>query len=205
MAQKAQTDRVSFVVIFATGPAISLGGRIISKPMKAITFLAAVLWAGAAFADDKSGDQIYAKKCASCHGKGGEGTKEHPELLIGDRSLEKLAAYIAKTMPEDKPGTCVGDEAKKVADYIYTAFYSRAAQARNKPPRIELARLTVGQYRNAVADLIATFRETSKADERRGLRAEYFNAKRPKDDKRVVDRIEPVVNTVFPADGPTPE
>ncbi|HUR38722.1 MAG TPA: DUF1592 domain-containing protein [Planctomycetota bacterium] len=171
--------------------------------MRALTPLLLIL-AGAApaFADDLNGQQIYAKKCVSCHGPNGEGTKEHPELLIGDRSLEKLSSYIAKTMPEDKPGTCVGDEAKKVAEYIFNAFYSRAAQARNKPPRIELARLTIGQYRNAIADLIASFREPQKADPRAGLRAEIYNSKRPKDDKRVIDRIDPVVNSTFPATGP---
>src|SRR5579863_8366789 len=115
--------------------------------MNTLLFMAGLLLrAGAAGAgeDDVTGEQIYAKKCLSCHGKGGEGTKEHPELLIGDRSLEKLTAYVAKSMPEDKPGTCIGEEARKVSAYIYDAFYSRAAQARNKPPRIELARLTVG-------------------------------------------------------------
>ena len=173
--------------------------------MKILTLLAGLLTATTAFADDLTGEQIYAKKCLSCHGKNGEGSKEHPELLIGDRSLEKLTAYVAKSMPEDKPGTCVGEEAKKVSAYIYEAFYSRAAQARNKPPRIELARLTVGQFRNAIADLIASFKDQPKVDPRQGVHTEFFNAKRPKDDKRVVDRIDPVVNTVFPADGPTPE
>ncbi|HVE40318.1 MAG TPA: DUF1592 domain-containing protein [Planctomycetota bacterium] len=155
------------------------------------------------------GKLVYLKKCASCHGPTGEGSKDHPEALVGDRPLEKLAQYIAKTMPEDKPGTCKGDEAKNVAAYIFDAFYSRAAQARNKPPRIELARLTVGQYRNAVADLIATFSETPKSDEKRGLRAEWANGKRPGRDKNVFDRIDPVVNFSFDEKGPgdkiTPE
>jgi len=57
-----------------------------------------------------AGKQVYLKKCANCHGPGGEGSKDHPEALVGDRPLEKLAQYIAKTMPEDKPGTFKGDE-----------------------------------------------------------------------------------------------
>src|SRR5579864_6705026 len=126
--------------------------------MKILVFFIGFFGASSAFADDQTGEQVYAKKCLSCHGKNGEGSKDHPELLIGDRSLEKLTAYVAKSMPEDKPGTCVGDEAKKVSAYIYEAFYSRAAQARNKPPHIELARLTVGQFRNAIADLIGSFK-----------------------------------------------
>ncbi len=73
-----------------------------------------------------------------------------------------LARLIAKTMPEDAPGECVGEDAEKVAAYIYESFYSKAAQARNKfqAPRIELSRLTVRQYRSAVADLVGSFRDS---------------------------------------------
>ena len=72
--------------------------------------------------------------------------------------MAQLAQLIAKTMPEDDPGTCVGPDAEKVAAYIHEAFYSKTAQARNAPARIELSRLTVRQYRNAVADLVGSFR-----------------------------------------------
>ena len=37
-------------------------------------------------------------------------------------------------MPEDAPGECVGEDAEKVAAYIYESFYSKAAQARNQVP-----------------------------------------------------------------------
>ena len=47
--------------------------------------------------------------------------------------LGQLAKYIAKTMPDDDPGTCVGEDAEKVAAYIHDAFYSKTAQARNRP------------------------------------------------------------------------
>jgi len=172
--------------------------------MRVFSAGALLLLAATASGDDLTGEQIYARKCLSCHGKNGEGSKEHPEYLIGDRSLEKLTAYVVRTMPDDKPKTCVGDEARKVSEYIYNAFYSRAAQARNKPPRIELARLTVGQYHNAVADLLASFKEPAKPDPRRGLRAEFFNSKRPRNDKRVADRVDAVVNTGLSAGGLPP-
>jgi hypothetical protein len=171
--------------------------------------LSLILASASASADDATGEQIYQKKCLSCHGPRGEGSKDHPEALVGDRSLEKLAQYIAKSMPEDKPGSCTGDEAKKVAAYIHEAFYSRAAQARDKPPRIELARLTVGQYRNAVADLLATFADAAKPDDRHGLKGEYANGKRPGRDKTVFERLDPVVNFAYDEKGPgdkvTPE
>jgi len=124
----------------------------------------------------RTGEQIYRQQCAACHGNSGEGTDDHyPAWLVGDRTVPGLARLIAKTMPEDAPGECVGEDADKVAAFIYEAFYSKAAQARNKfqPPRIELSRLTVRQYRNAVTDLIGSFRTPGRWDDQRGLKGEY--------------------------------
>ena len=134
----------------------------------------------------RTGEQIYRQMCASCHGASGEGTDDHyPRPLIGERSVASLSKLIAKTMPEDEPGTCVGPDAEKVSAYIYDAFYSRAAQARNpmRPARIELSRLTVRQYRNALADLIGSFRGEPGRDDRRGLKGEYC-AGRPSSSRR---------------------
>ena len=70
-----------------------------------------------------TGEQIYRQKCASCHGPTGEGTEDHyPRPLIGERPVASLARLIAKTMPEDAPGECVGEDAQKVAAYIYETF-----------------------------------------------------------------------------------
>src|ERR1035438_10250560 len=66
-----------------------------------------------AAAQEPAGAVIYVQKCARCHGKAGEGKKEVPQPLIGNRSLPQLAKYIAKSMPEDKPGTCTGADAEK--------------------------------------------------------------------------------------------
>jgi hypothetical protein len=134
-----------------------------------------------ATAADRTGEQIYRQKCASCHGAAGEGTDDHYAApLAGDRSVPALARLIAKTMPEDAPGQCVGADADKVAGYIYHAFYSKAAQLRNniQLPRVELSRLTVRQYRNAVADLVEGFRTAGKWDDQRGLKGEYTRARR---------------------------
>ena len=78
-------------------------------------------------------------------------------------------------MPEDAPGECVGEDADKVAAYIYESFYSKTAQARNKfqPPRIELSRLTVRQYKNAIADLLGSFQAPGSWDDQRGLKGDY--------------------------------
>ncbi|MCZ2342930.1 MAG: DUF1592 domain-containing protein [Bacteroidales bacterium] len=109
-------------------------------------------------ADPSRGEKIYRDQCAWCHGKAGEGTKRYAIPLIGDLSPNQLTKLIHDTMPEDDPEKCVGEDAAAVARYIYDAFYSPTAQARLQPVRIELSRLTVGQYRNAIADLIGSFR-----------------------------------------------
>jgi hypothetical protein len=108
-------------------------------------------------------------------------------------------------MPQEEPGTCVGEEAESVAAFIHDAFYSKIAQARNKPPRIDLARLTVRQYRNVVADLIGSFKEPIKWDDaQHGLKAEYFKSKRNRGDA-VLSRIDPEVHFNFKLESPDPK
>jgi hypothetical protein len=147
---------------------------------------------------DRDGEAVYQKKCLSCHGKHGEGSKEYGQPLEGDKSIGQLAKYIAKSMPDDDPGTCVGEEADKVAAYVYEAFYSRTAQARNKPPRIELSRLTVRQFQNSLADLIGSFRSPMAWEGPKGLHGEYYKSHqiRKKDD-RIIDRVDPSVQFDF--------
>jgi cytochrome c553 len=158
--------------------------------------------APSAVAQERTGAQIYKQMCARCHGAAGEGTKKYELPLVGDKSVAQLANLIDRTMPEDDPDALDAADARKVAEYIHEAFYSAAAQARLKPPRIELARLTVRQYRNSVADLIGSFRPAAKLDERRGLRGEYFNSRGFQPKARLIDRIDPEVNFDFGTSGP---
>lgn len=177
--------------------------------------LALLLAATSVRGDEPNGAMIYQQKCARCHGKSGEGAKEHPQPLVGNRSLVQLTKYIAKSMPEDAPGTCVGVEAEKVAVYIFDAFYSPAAQAKIKAPRVELSHLTVNEYRNAVADAIGSFRTVPPTGGKggrgdggkvsrpnmelkgeSGLRGDYFNSiKRAR--TLAFSRIDPVVKIDF--------
>ncbi|MDB6138608.1 MAG: cytochrome c [Verrucomicrobiaceae bacterium] len=107
----------------------------------------------------QGGAVIYDKLCVECHGKNGEGVKDkYDEPLHGNRTVEALAKRIARTMPDDDVGACVGEDSKQVAAYIYDAFYSPKAQARLQPPDFDLARLTIAQYRTSVADLVGRFR-----------------------------------------------
>ena len=161
--------------------------------------------APSAIAAERTGEQIYRETCVSCHGMSGEGTKDQPKVLAGDLSIEQLAKVIDKTMPEGEPEKCVGEDAKKVAAYIHEAFYSPIAQARIKPARVELSRLTVRQYQNVMTDLIGSFRQPSKWEEPGGLHAEYFKGRRTGRGERVIDRIDPVVQFDFGVGSPAPD
>jgi hypothetical protein len=169
---------------------------------------------GAALGDGPvlTGEQIYRQKCASCHGASGEGTDEHyPRPLIGERPVASLARLIAKTMPEDAPGECIGEDAQRVAAYIYDTFYSKDAQARNKfrLPRIELSRLTVRQYRNAVTDLIGSFRSSKGWNEERGLKGDYSGRggrrRGATGPGGSLSRVDPEVKLNFGTSSPIPE
>jgi mono/diheme cytochrome c family protein len=157
-----------------------------------------------ALAAEESGQSIYRDQCARCHGDQGEGSKKTTKPLAGDKSPSQLAALIRRTMPDDDPGSCTDDECRKIVSYIYDRFYSVDAQARLHPPRITLSHLTVGQYRSSAADLIGSFRPpAAKGDSRHGLRGQYYNARDTRDDKRLLDRIDPQVNFDFGTVGPS--
>jgi cytochrome c553 len=164
--------------------------------------LAALALAAPLHAADPKGEQLYKKLCASCHGVNGEGAKAFPMPLVGTKSIPQLAAQVAKTMPEDNPGSLSAGDASVIAAHMHAAFYSPEARERNKPPRVELARLTVSQYRNALSDLIASFRVSPKADERRGLKGEYFDARNFNLKSKALERIDPEVAFDFKTESP---
>ncbi|MDY3562629.1 DUF1592 domain-containing protein [Gemmata sp. JC673] len=170
-------------------------------PHSGLALLALAALSPAALAQEKkekSGEVIYRQMCAKCHGAKGEGAKAYPVPLTGDKSLTQLAKVIDDTMPEGSPDLLDAAESRRVAEYMYDAFYSPTAQAKLNPPRVELSRLTVKQYRNSIADTLAGFRPAApKPDERQGLRGEYFNARNFQNNKRQIDRLDPEVNFDF--------
>ena len=154
-----------------------------------------------------AGRKIFVKQCARCHGPEGQGVKgKFDGPLQGERTLEKLTRYIERNMPDDAPGKCVGANAAAVARYIYDAFYSREARARNHPVRVELARLTNKQYLNAVADLLKHFSgpDPSPGPER-GLPATYYNSRNFADKKKAFDRTDATVDFDFGEESPDTE
>ncbi|MDP6719294.1 MAG: PA14 domain-containing protein, partial [Pirellulaceae bacterium] len=125
--------------------------------------------------DNHAGKAIYMKLCTECHGKNGEAVKDKTDdPLRGKRSIPSLARRIEKSMPEDHEKKCVGKDAQAVAEYIYHAFYSVEARARNTPARVEVTRLTGRQFRNSIADVLLSFRGDIAFGKVRGLRATYY-------------------------------
>lgn len=163
-----------------------------------LTLIVSLLTVSPTLAAERTGEVVYREMCASCHGAKGEGTANiHPEPLLGDKSVKELAVVIAKTMPENTKEKCSAEDAFLVAEYIHEAFYSPLAQARIKPARVALSRLTVRQYRESVADLFAELRPSEAPGGERGLRGNYFPSRRTRDKDKVLDRIDPVVQFDF--------
>jgi hypothetical protein len=154
-----------------------------------------------------TGEQVFRDQCARCHGARGEGTEDnYPDPLEGDKSLAQLTKLIHETMPDDAEKKTPADDAARVAQYIYDAFYSPEARVRNKPARVELSRLTVRQYQNAVADLIGSFRAPADWGADRGLRGEYNQSRYiGSDKKKHFERSDPQVDFNFGDASPDPK
>ena len=152
------------------------------------------------------GEEVYKTSCAYCHGDNGEGTKDEYEFpLEGSLSVAQLAKLIGETMPADDPGTLTDKESRAVAAYVHETFYSAVARERNRPARIDLARLTVRQYRQTIADLIGSFRPSVNWNGSRGLNAEYFKGRRITSKSSAVKRIDQNIDFDFGTDAPVPE
>lgn len=149
-------------------------------------------------ADDSTaieqGKLIYAEHCVRCHGKNGQGTSDYSESLYGDLAISDLAKSIALTMPESDPNAVVGAEANQVAEYIYDQFYSRAAQRRLHPVRVELARLTVRQYKESVADLGNAFGRPFDFPNERGLYGSYFASRNWTKKRQLSQQTDPTLD-----------
>lgn len=127
---------------------------------------------------DDLGKRVYLKQCAHCHGMQGEGVvgvNENP--LYGNKKLPELIQVIVETMPEGKPNACKGDNAIAVGRYIFETFYTPEARANQKPPRIELARLTNRQYKQTVGDIFTAFLGKPQLNEERGIHATYYDTR----------------------------
>ncbi|MDP1562449.1 MAG: DUF1588 domain-containing protein [Pirellulaceae bacterium] len=159
-------------------------------------------------ADDEElrrrGEKIYADICASCHGERGEGIDgAYSASLVGDDSVGQLTHVIAQTMPEGSPEDCQGEDATAVAMFMHHAFYSEAAQLRNRPPQKAFSRLTANQLRQSYSDLYASLHNGllwPKPD--RGIKGVYFNGEQWKNEEKKIDRVDPTIDFDFAQNGP---
>ena len=150
-------------------------------PCALVASLVAALSPCALFAEHP-GATIYRERCADCHGTDGQGLEDgFPDPLLGDYPVEVLARLVEHTMPEGDAESCVGEEADDVAHYVFNTFYSLRARIQRglvAPPRVQLARLTVAQHRNVLADLIRAFTPVTRRRQfDPGLEGEYFQSK----------------------------
>lgn len=162
-------------------------------------------------ATPRTGEVVYRDDCMRCHGPVGQGVAgKSDEPLVGEKNIASLARYIVREMPENDPGTLSLADATASAEFIHQAFYSAEARARNHPPRIELAHLTVRQYRESIADLLGSLRGTIATTEAGGLMGTY--RERPERDKakpdqnkpevRFKEQLDPVIDFDFGANPP---
>ena len=180
--------------------------RIWTAGLAIPALMLAILSAFATPCDKPTVEQLFRRRCASCHGTKGEGTKQYNKQLTGSRSVNELSAFIAKFMPPGRAKKLPPTDSKRVAEFIYDAFYSPLAQERNRPARVELQHLTVRQYRNAVADLIGSFRPPAKLEDARGLKGEYFKTGQlRRTGPKVLERVDNLIRFEFGDKGPLPE
>ncbi|MGH9449812.1 MAG: c-type cytochrome [Terriglobia bacterium] len=80
-----------------------------------------------AHVDRAAGAEIYAARCAMCHGVDGAGVPGMSPALWGPRSFNdgagmsyfpKMAAFVKANMPPTQPGSLTTQEAFNVADYV---------------------------------------------------------------------------------------
>lgn len=148
------------------------------------------------------GATVYKQKCASCHGDKAQGGPGYQKPLAGTRSIAELTSFIKQSMPPG-PKKCPPAEAEPVASFLYNNFYSALAQEKNRPARVTLARLTVKQFRNAIADLIGGYHATIPSDAQNGLRAEYFKSRNYDFKQKVIERTDSTINFDFGSGAPT--
>ncbi len=181
-------------------------GTFLSNVLLTGLLLAVMLPTGQVVAADdheQGAKAIYERLCVDCHGAEGQGDDDAGTVpFAGAHSLADLTRIIDETMPEDDPDSCKGPAAQAAAKYIYETFFFQQAQARLAEARIDLSRLTVRQYENAIADLMGTFLGETPAGSEQGLKASYYNAKNFNREKRVIERIDPRVAFDFQEQSP---
>jgi mono/diheme cytochrome c family protein len=152
-----------------------------------------------------TGKALFAKSCASCHGTEGKGGPAYAKPLRGTKSVTQLATYIHQAMPPPGKRTPT-KESQLIAAYMHETFYSPIAEERRRAARVELARLTARQYRNAVSDLIDEGKPPLAESKEQGLEGKYLTGSNIWEDKnKVFERIDPGIAFDFGTQAPGKE
>jgi hypothetical protein len=161
----------------------------------------AVTMPAAQGAKPNEGPALFQQKCAPCHGPNGQGGAGYSKPLAGKLTKVAMAAFIHKSMPPGGPVT-TPTQAAKIASFAYDSFYSPIAQARIAPPRVELARLTVTQFKNAVTDLISGFHSAIPGNGTHGIHGEYFKGRSRDSKNEAFQRTDPNIDFDFGTGAP---
>jgi len=95
------------------------------------------------------GAQVYARRCAMCHGARLEGTVETPELIgkfvanWADRPLANLYDYLARAMPQNAPGSLPPQDNARVLAFLLRANGAPAGKAPLPADPASLRRLNI--------------------------------------------------------------
>jgi mono/diheme cytochrome c family protein len=83
----------------------------------------------------EAGAQLYAQRCAMCHGRALEGTYETPGLTgkfianWGRRPLSDLYDYLGRAMPQFAPGSLTHEENARLVAFLLKANGAPAGAA----------------------------------------------------------------------------
>jgi mono/diheme cytochrome c family protein len=109
---------------------------------------------GGAVSEVANGAALYRRMCASCHGEAGEGGRG-PRLQDWSRGYDALRRPIGTSMPSGNPAACTGECPDRIASFIMSELTTRAlACDAPRPSQRRVRRLTRGEYRNTVRDLL---------------------------------------------------
>ncbi len=104
------------------GLGLAAAGTIAGSSTSALPTAAATPTYTASQAEE--GSQLYAERCAMCHGMRLEGTYETPGLTgkfianWGNRPLSDLFDYLGRAMPQFAPGTLTPEEDARIVAFL---------------------------------------------------------------------------------------
>lgn len=101
-----------------------------------------------------SGAELYSDLCQACHGMNGDGTDGSSGVALNSPP-NNLSNYISDNMPLEDPGSCVGQCASLLADFITQRFVTNSGATAESLPYAESDCSTIVGGANALEWFIA--------------------------------------------------